>query len=170
MSTTEIFEPHALANDRARIAAVREPLATLDVGHRSRFADDTVLPYFERLRREAPIHYCPDSEDGAKWVRYVNPLTSGPVMPSLVCYAARLPKNQQTRPKRSTYNAVCLVVAGEGRSTIGETTFDWTQHDVFSIPHWTWAQHEARGGEADLFVCTDRAVHEHLDTVREEVG
>ena len=67
MSTTEIFEPHALANDRARIAAVREPLATLDVGHRSRFADDTVLPYFERLRREAPIHYCPDSEDGAYW-------------------------------------------------------------------------------------------------------
>ena len=112
----------------------------------------------------------PDSEDGAKWVRYVNPLTSGPVMPSLDCYAARLPKNQQTRPKRSTYNAVCLVVSGEGRSTIGDTTFDWAQHDVFSIPHWTWAQHEARGGEADLFICTDRAVHEHLDTVREEVG
>ena len=112
----------------------------------------------------------PAGPDGARWVRYVNPLTAGPVMPSLDCYAARLVKGEATRARRTTYNAVCLVVSGEGRSSVGEAAFDWSAKDVFSIPHWTWASHEARSGNADLFVATDRAVHEHLDVVREELG
>lgn len=112
----------------------------------------------------------PAAPDGARWVRYVNPLTAGSIMPSLDCYAARLPKGAATRAKRATYNAVCLVVAGQGRSTIGETTFDWSENDVFSIPHWTWSSHEAQGGDADLFIATDRALHERLDVVREELG
>ena len=74
-----------------------------------------------------------------------------------------------TGARRVTYNAACLVVSGEGRSTIDETSFDWSENDGFSIPHWTWASHEANGGEADLFVVTDRAVQEHLDVVREEL-
>ena len=107
--------------------------------------------------------------DGARTVRYVNPLTGGSVMPTLDCYATRLLRGAPTRPKRVTWNAVCLVVSGEGRSTIGERPFEWSRHDVFSIPHWTWASHEARGGDADLFLVTDRAVHERLDLVREEL-
>ncbi len=107
--------------------------------------------------------------DGARAVRYVNPLTGGPVMPMLDCYAVRLTKGQPTRPKRGTWNAVCLVVSGEGRSTIGAHSFDWAQHDVFSIPHWTFAQHTALSGDADLFIVTDKAVHEKLDLVREEL-
>jgi gentisate 1,2-dioxygenase len=64
---------------------------------------------------------------------------------------------------------VCLVVSGQGRSTIGDREFDWAQHDVFTIPHWTWASHTAVSGAADLFVVTDRAVFERLDLVREEM-
>ena len=107
--------------------------------------------------------------DGARTVRYVNPLTGGSVMPTLDCYATRLARAAATRPRRATWNAVCLVVAGEGRSSVGEHTFEWARHDVFTIPHWTWASHEARGGDADLFIVTDRAVHERLDLVREEL-
>ena len=66
------------------------------------------------------------------------------VMPTLDCYAARLSKGAPTRTKRTTYNVICLVVAGEGRSTIGDQTFEWSQHDVFTIPHWTFARHEAK--------------------------
>jgi gentisate 1,2-dioxygenase len=106
--------------------------------------------------------------DGARWVRYVNPLTGGSVMPTLDCYAVRLDKGQTTRPRRGTYNAICMVVAGEGRSTVGETTFEWSKHDTFTIPHWTWASHAAKGG-ADLFVVSDRAAMERLDVVREEM-
>jgi gentisate 1,2-dioxygenase len=32
-----------------------------------------------------------------------------------------------------------------------------------------WASHEARGGAAELFVVTDRAIYERLDLLREEI-
>src|SRR5262249_40189404 len=86
----------------------------------------------------------PPGPDRAPTIRYVNPATGGAVMPTLDCYAARLSRGTPTRAKRTTYNVVCLVVAGEGRSHIGEETFEWSQHDVFTIPHWTFARHEAR--------------------------
>jgi gentisate 1,2-dioxygenase len=117
-----------------------------------------------RLIAAAPI-----GADGMRVVRYVNPATGGAVMSTLDCYAARLDKGAATRRKRATYNVVCLVIAGEGRSSIGEATFEWSQHDVFTIPHWTWARHEACGGHADLFMVTDRSAFERLDLVREEM-
>src|SRR5262249_19183861 len=80
----------------------------------------------------------PAGADGMRVIRYVNPATGGAVMPTLDCYAARLSRGTPTRAKRTTYNVVCLVVAGEGRSHIGEETFEWSQHDVFTIPHWTF--------------------------------
>ena len=73
-----------------------------------------------------------------------------------------------TRPRRTTYNAICLVVSGEGRSSIGEQSFEWSQHDVFTIPHWTWASHTSRA--AELFIVTDRAIYERLELLREEYG
>lgn len=107
--------------------------------------------------------------DGSRTVRYVNPVTGGSVMTTLDCYAVRLPDDAATQAKRGTWNAICLVVDGEGRSTVGGEMFEWSRHDVFTIPHWTWATHEAVGGEADLLVVTDRAVHERLDLVRQEL-
>lgn len=111
----------------------------------------------------------PPGPDGARTIRYVDPSTGGAVMPTLDCYALRLDKGVTTRRKRGTWNAVCLVVAGEGRSSIGGETFEWSQHDVFSIPHWTWASHQANGGHADLFMVTDKSAFEALDLVREEM-
>ena len=101
-------------------------------------------------------------------MRYINPQTGGAVMPTLDCYAVRLAKGVATRARRATWNAVCLVVAGEGRSTIGEHTFEWSQHDVFSIPHWSWVSHQASTPGADLFLVTDREVYARLDLLREE--
>ena len=90
-------------------------------------------------------------------------------MPTLDCYAARLTRGTATRLKRATYNVVCLIVRGEGRSHIGDKTFEWSQHDVFTIPHWTWARHEPQNGDADLFMVTDKSAFERLDLVREEL-
>ena len=42
-------------------------LDALDPAHPDRFAADTVWPVFERLRREAPVHYTPDSMFGPYW-------------------------------------------------------------------------------------------------------
>jgi gentisate 1,2-dioxygenase len=74
-----------------------------------------------------------------------------------------------TRPRRATYNMICLVVAGSGSSSIGERSFEWSQHDVFTIPHWTWASHAALEGDADLFLVSDKAALARLDLVREEM-
>ncbi|HEX6692370.1 MAG TPA: cupin domain-containing protein [Burkholderiales bacterium] len=104
--------------------------------------------------------------DGAQTYRYTRDGDS--VMPTLDLFYKRV--TQRTKKWRATHNAVCLVVSGEGRSTVGERTFEWSQHDVFTVPHWTWSSHEASGGAADLFVVTDRAIYERLELLREEVG
>ena len=59
-------------------------------------------------------------------------------MPTLDLYLKRV-ASRTKRPRRATHNAVCLVASGDGRSTIGEHRFEWSRHDVFTIPHWTWA-------------------------------
>jgi gentisate 1,2-dioxygenase len=110
----------------------------------------------------------PAGPDGARTVRYTNPATGGAVMSALDCYAVRLSKGQTTRPKRTTCNMICLVVSGTGRSTVGEHSFDWSQHDVFSIPHWNLASHTAIGGDAELFIVSDKVAFERLDLLREE--
>ncbi len=118
-----------------------------------------------RLLDAAPV-----GEDGAKTARYVNPLDGGPAMPSLDCCARRLAAGQPTRPRRSLCSQICLAVSGSGRSAIGEETVEWTRHDVFTIPQWSWARHEALGGDADLFVVSDRPVRDSLDMMRDELG
>ncbi len=107
----------------------------------------------------------PVGSDGAKTFRYTK--NGGAVMPTLDLFLKSI--DQRTRAARSTYNAICLVVSGEGRSSVGESSFEWSRHDVFTVPHWTWASHEARGGAAELFVVTDRAIYERLDLLREEI-
>jgi hypothetical protein len=51
----------------ARAEACAAQLETLDMSDPARFQQDTIWPCFERLRREAPVHYCPDSPYGPYW-------------------------------------------------------------------------------------------------------
>jgi cytochrome P450 len=55
-----------------RLSAAREraysmPLADLHPGNPELFRTDTMWPYFERLRHEAPVHYCTTSPVGEYW-------------------------------------------------------------------------------------------------------
>jgi cytochrome P450 len=43
------------------------PLDQIDVSDPELFETDTLWGYFERLRKEEPVHYCADSPDGAFW-------------------------------------------------------------------------------------------------------
>ena len=43
------------------------PLAEIDVSQPDRFVADTFWPFFERLRKEDPVHFCADSEFGPYW-------------------------------------------------------------------------------------------------------
>jgi cytochrome P450 len=53
------------ADAAAEVAAT--PLAELNPARVDRFYHDTIWPVFERLRREDPVHFTPDSEYGPYW-------------------------------------------------------------------------------------------------------
>ncbi len=43
------------------------PLAEMDPAHPALFKANTALPWFERLRAEAPVHWCEESQFGPYW-------------------------------------------------------------------------------------------------------
>jgi cytochrome P450 len=51
----------------ARNEAYATPLEEMDVSRGERFAANTIWPFFERLRHEAPVHYAAESEFGPFW-------------------------------------------------------------------------------------------------------
>ncbi len=53
--------------DAARAEAYSTPLDKIDVALEERFVNDTIFPFFERLRKEDPVHYCADTPYGAYW-------------------------------------------------------------------------------------------------------
>jgi cytochrome P450 len=55
------------AQTAARERAYSIPLDKFDPGDPELFRNDTFWPYFERLRKEDPIHYCKDSVFGPYW-------------------------------------------------------------------------------------------------------
>ncbi|MEW5685970.1 MAG: cytochrome P450 [Pseudomonadota bacterium] len=57
----------ATPRDEARARAWSTPLTDFHPGDPDLFRLDAHWPYFERLRREAPVHWCRDSEFGPYW-------------------------------------------------------------------------------------------------------
>ncbi len=110
----------------------------------------------------------PAAPDGSRRVRYTNPVDGGPAITTMDCYAWRINKGAPTETRRTSANAVFLVVDGEGTSRIGDDTIEWRQHDVFTTPHWNWTSHEAASDNAHLFYFTDREVLRRLNFLREE--
>jgi gentisate 1,2-dioxygenase len=108
--------------------------------------------------------------DGAQTLRYTNPATGGAVMSLMDCYLIGPETNVESRPYRSTSNAACLVVEGEGKSTVGEKTIHWEKNDVFTLPAWQWASHKATAPGTKLFQVTDREVLRRLDLLRDEIA
>ncbi len=62
MTTTAKIEPQDAVTD-----AYALPLAEINPARADRFQADTIWPYFERLRREDPVHFTPESEFGPYW-------------------------------------------------------------------------------------------------------
>src|SRR5579862_9559623 len=54
-------------DDRLPTDVLGMPLDAIDVSDPQLYQDDTWYPYFARLRREDPVHYCPDSQYGPYW-------------------------------------------------------------------------------------------------------
>jgi gentisate 1,2-dioxygenase len=99
---------------------------------------------------------------------YSNPLTGGPVMPTM---GARLELIKETKPKRHTGSLIYQVATGRGWSEIGEmsgrTRFEWEEKDIFCVPSWAPYRHGAHG-EAVLFCFNDIPAMKALSLYREE--
>ncbi len=149
------------------------------------------LVRFERKRQKSdsgrnagfghssPFHYSWDAArtalaslqtrpDGARVLRYADPMTGGPVMNLIDCYLWELAPRRPTRAQRSTSNAVAFVCEGRGASRIGGTRIAWSRNDLFTLPHGHWISHEGDDGGAILFLGTDRDVLRRLGLLADE--
>jgi gentisate 1,2-dioxygenase len=111
----------------------------------------------------------PAGRDGARRVRYVNPLDGGPVMPLLDCWMLRLDPERPTLAFRTSAHAVCAVVSGSGTTTVDDQTIAWEANDVFTLPNDAWISHRSTT-PAYLFVVSDREVYRRLGLLAESYG
>ncbi len=61
------FSQDASFSQDARAAAYGLPLDQINPAQPILFQRNAILPYFERLRREDPVHYCAESDYGPYW-------------------------------------------------------------------------------------------------------
>ena len=116
----------------------------------------------DELYRNGPLDPC----HGIK-MQFMNPASGGYPMPAISTFIQLMPSGFKTAPYRSTDATVCIVVEGRGKSRIGSTSFEWGKHDIFVVPSWHSAVHEA-GEESVLFSFSDRAVQKALGFWREQ--
>jgi gentisate 1,2-dioxygenase len=103
---------------------------------------------------------------------YVNPLSGGPVMPTMACQVQLLKPGFHGQAHRHTSSVVYHVVRGRGHSLIDDVRLDWEEHDTFALPGWAQHQHanDLAGDEAILFAFTDEPVLRSLGLYREANG
>jgi gentisate 1,2-dioxygenase len=96
---------------------------------------------------------------------YKNPLTGGPVMPTMGAQLELI--KGSTNPKRNTGSSIFQVASGHGWSEIGGQRFEWEEKDIFVVPSWAQYRHGA-GSEAVLFSFNDFPAMRALSLYREE--
>jgi gentisate 1,2-dioxygenase len=143
----------ALLPDGRRSDSLSSPL----LNYRYSRARDSLA----QMQRNGPIDPC----HGVK-LRYVNPLTGGSVMPTMSAALQLIASGFRTAPYCSTDSTVFVVIEGKGHSKVGDSSFDWSENDIFVAPSWTMQHHRAES-EAVLFSFSDRAAQEKLGIWRE---
>ena len=100
---------------------------------------------------------------------YANPLTGGPVMPTIGATAQMLRPGERTRAHRHTGSFIYQVAKGSGYSVIEGVRYDWTERDIFVVPSWAAHEHANASGTdpAFLFCFHDLPVMRSLGIFRE---
>jgi gentisate 1,2-dioxygenase len=119
-------------------------------------------PIIERMMAAGDI----DKSHGAR-VRYANPSTGGPVLPTMGANLAMLPKGFGGEPYRSTDSTVFACAEGRGTTTVDGQVLEWGPRDVFVVPSWKRYAHTA-AAQSVLFSISDRPAQEALGIWREE--
>lgn len=103
-------------------------------------------------------------------MEYVNPVTGGHAMPTMMGVLQRLTPGFKGRAHRHTSSAVYHVAKGSGYSVIDGLRLDWEKGDTFVLPSWSWHEHgnDGRSDDAVLFAMSDLPVLETTGLYREE--
>jgi gentisate 1,2-dioxygenase len=115
--------------------------------------------------KKSPEH---SAFDGTVY-EYKNPLTGGPIMPTIGAQLQRLNPGEQTRAHRHTGSAIYQVAKGRGWSMIGGQRFDWEEKDIFALPSWAPHSHANASSSEDavLFSFNDFPAMRALALYRE---
>ena len=104
-------------------------------------------------------------------LRYVNPLTGGPTVPTFSCEIQMLRPGEVTKSHRHTSTVIHHAFRGSGFTVIGDTRYEWAKGDSFSVPLWRPHHHGNNlREEAILFSMNDRPSLEALGLYREEAA
>jgi len=100
---------------------------------------------------------------------YANPLTGGPIMPTIGAQLQLLAPGEQTRSHRHTGSAIYQVAQGRGWSVIAGQRFDWEEKDIFALPSWAPHSHANASSTEDavLFSFNDFPAMKALALYRE---
>jgi gentisate 1,2-dioxygenase len=143
----------------------------IPVEHSGKGPASPVFNYpYERTREALEALSRAESPDPAHGVRlkYVNPTNGDFAIATMATFMQRLPAGFEGKSYRTSDATVFSVVEGEGTTTAGDTTIHWKPRDVFIVPSWCKARHEARS-DSFLFSFSDRAIQEKLGLHREAI-
>ena len=118
-------------------------------------------PVVERMIAAGDI----DKSHGAR-VRYANPSTGGPVLPTMGANLAMLPKGFRGEPYRATDSTIFVCAEGRGSTDVDGQVLEWSPRDVFVVPSWKRYAHTTAEPSV-LFSISDRPAQEALGIWRE---
>lgn len=123
----------------------------------------------EKILRDAWKDGAPGTEyDGIRF-EYSNPVTGGPVLPTMACYAQLLAPGLHTAAHRHTSSAVYHVLGGSGTTVIDGVAIKWQERDTFALPGWAVHEHISDSAEpALLFSFTDEPALRALGFAHEQ--
>jgi gentisate 1,2-dioxygenase len=118
-------------------------------------------PIIERMLAAGDI----DKRHGAR-VHYANPVTGGPVLPTMGAWLAMFPKGFKGEPYRATDGTIFVCVEGQGTTSVDGEELSWGPNDVFVVPPWKSYSHKT-AKETVLFSISDRPAQKALGIWRE---
>jgi gentisate 1,2-dioxygenase len=124
---------------------------------------------WEESYRELMLSSVHSEFDGTLF-EYRNPLTGGPIMPTMGAQLQRLQPGEETRSHRHTGSAIYQVARGRGWSVIDGKRFDWEEKDIFALPSWAAHSHGNASSTDDvvLFSFNDFPAMRALALYREQ--
>jgi gentisate 1,2-dioxygenase len=106
---------------------------------------------------------------GVREVRYTDPRSGGPVLPTLEARVIEIRNGDCTRPARIAASQLCVVIEGRGSSRVGDLRHEWSARDIFTVHEWAWTEHRSGTERARLLVIDDRNYRRFLGLYREEI-